>query len=207
MTDRHVTAWRNWMIPTDEELAARAVTDREALAELYRRYTDWIYAFCKQRLGTRQAAEDATSLVFARVLAGIHRFEPKPTFRAWIFTIAQNIVTDSHRRSARIRFSPLDETWDGASPDHSPEDLAIASDERDFVRRLMTCLTADQRAVIELRLAELTGPEIQAVLGRSRAWVNTTQHRALLRMRAAAEQEAEQARERFQLRNKAFAHD
>jgi RNA polymerase sigma-70 factor (ECF subfamily) len=192
------------MIPTDEELAARAVTDKDALAELYRRYTDWIYAFCNQRLGTRQAAEDATSLVFSRVLTGIHRFEPKPTFKAWIFTIAQNIVTDSHRRTGRISFGPLDETWDGASPDRSPEELAIASDERDFVRRLMLCLNADQRAVIELRLAELSGPEIQAVLGRSRAWVSTTQYRAIRKMRAAAEQHFQPHEHEH---DKAIAHD
>jgi RNA polymerase sigma-70 factor (ECF subfamily) len=171
---------------SDEELAAVAATDKDAFAELYRRYVDWIFSFCLQRLSTKQAAEDATSLVFSRMLTGIHRFEPRPTFRAWIFTIAQNIVTDSHRRTNRIRFGPLDDRWDAASADRSPEDLAMASDDADFVRQLMTHLTADQRAVVELRLAELTGPEIQEVLGKSRAWVSTTQHRAIKRMREVA---------------------
>ena len=165
-----------------------AATNKDAFAELYRRYVDWIFAFCKQRLATKQAAEDATSLVFSRMLTSIDRFEPRPTFRAWIFTIAQNIVTDSYRRASRIQFGPLDEEWDGATTDRSPEDLAIANDDRDFVHQLMTHLTADQRRVVELRLAELSGPEIQAVLGKSRAWVSTTQHRAIKNMRKAADQ-------------------
>jgi DNA-directed RNA polymerase specialized sigma24 family protein len=37
---------------------------------------------------------------------------------------------------------------------------------------------------VELRLAGLTGPEIRQVLGRSRAWVDTTQFRAVQTLRA-----------------------
>lgn len=51
-------------IPTelgDEQLAARAQHDPVAFAPLYRRHVRPIYAFCFQRLGTRELAEDATS--------------------------------------------------------------------------------------------------------------------------------------------------
>jgi DNA-directed RNA polymerase specialized sigma24 family protein len=36
---------------------------------------------------------------------------------------------------------------------------------------------------VELRLAGLTGPEIREALGRSRSWVDTTQFRAIQRLR------------------------
>ncbi len=85
-------------------------------------------------------------------------------------------------------FTSLSLTMTRSPSANAPEELAVANEDADFVRELMTYLTEDQRAVVELRLAELTGPEIQQVLGRSRAWVSTTQHRAIKRMREVAAQ-------------------
>ena len=47
----------------------------------------------------------------------------------------------------------------------------------------MTLLPEEQRRVVELRLAGLTGPEVAAALGRSHDSVRTTQRRALARLR------------------------
>jgi hypothetical protein len=41
---------------SDEQLAARAQHDPDAFAPLYQRYVRPIYAFCFQRLGTRELA-------------------------------------------------------------------------------------------------------------------------------------------------------
>ena len=60
----------------------------------------------------------------------------------------------------------------------------IAADDRRAIRDVLTQLSPEQRRVVELRLAGLTGPEIREVLGRSRAWVDTTQYRAVKRLRA-----------------------
>jgi RNA polymerase sigma factor (sigma-70 family) len=65
----------------------------------------------------------------------------------------------------------------------SPEEWAISNDERCRVFAVLKQLTGDQRQVVELRLAGLTGPEIAGVLGRNRGWVNVTQYRAVERLR------------------------
>ena len=54
-------------------------------------------------------------------------------------------------------------------------------------------LTNDQRQVVELRLAGVTGPEIRETLGRSRSWVDTTQHRAVQKLRAVLAPDEEEA--------------
>jgi RNA polymerase sigma-70 factor (ECF subfamily) len=165
---------------TDELLALRAAADREAFADLYRRYLDPVYRFCYRRLGTREAAEDATSVIFARVLAAIPRYR-EGSFRSWIFSIAHNVVTDSHRSSRPVE--PLDAELELIDWQRSPEELAIEREEGTAIRALLERLTADQRKVLELRLAGLTGPEIAEVLGRTRGWVNVTQFRATDRLR------------------------
>ena len=169
----------------DEELAALAGTDATAFAEIYERYIDGIYGYCARRLGSREVAEDATSLVFSRALAAISRFQPKSTLRSWLFTIAHNVISDQYRNAAKTQEQALDDTWDIADDEPSPEAIIILKENQDMLQHLLSQLTPDQHRVVELRLADLSGPEIQEVLGKTRSWVNTTQFRAVQRMRSA----------------------
>lgn len=169
----------------DEELAGMAPANPEAFAEIYERYIDGVYGYCYRRLGNREIAEDATSLIFSRALAAIARFQPKSTLRSWIFTIAHNVITDQYRFAAKAIVQPLDATWDIANDEPSPEDTAILEENQEMLWHLLTFLSEDQVRVVELRLADLTGSEIQKVLGKTRSWVNTTQFRAVQRMRSA----------------------
>jgi RNA polymerase sigma-70 factor (ECF subfamily) len=166
---------------SDAELVALAMQDIRQFALLYARYLDPIYRYCYRRLGTRETAEDATSLIFTNALAAFPRFRDT-SFRAWLFTIAHHVVTDRYRRDRRE--APLDlemELHDGAP---SPEDQALAADERRRVLALLNRLPDHQRQIVELRLAGLTGTEIAQALGRSRANVDVSQYRAVVRLRA-----------------------
>jgi DNA-directed RNA polymerase specialized sigma24 family protein len=51
------------------------------------------------------------------------------------------------------------------------------------VRALLLRLPPDQRRILELRLAGLTGPEIAAVLGKRLGAVKVAQSRAIARLR------------------------
>jgi RNA polymerase sigma-70 factor (ECF subfamily) len=164
---------------TDESLAAVAASDPAAFAELYRRYVVRIHRYCSRRLRDQGLAEDATSQVFLKALESLQR-KRVDNVASWLFSIAHNEVVDRYRRHHHaIDYQALEL----ASPDRSPEELAIAQSELADVRRALPYLTPDQQRVIELRLAGLTTPEIQEVLGKGRSWVGTTQHRALHRLR------------------------
>jgi RNA polymerase sigma-70 factor, ECF subfamily len=167
----------------DDALARRAARDREAFAELYARYLDAVYRYCYRRLGTRELAEDATSQVFHNVLTAVERYRGG-SFRAWIFTIAHNVVTDSYRRRRPVR--PLDTAREVVDRNDSPEELAISADERREVRDLVRQLPPDQQRVVELRMAGLTGAEIAEVLERSTGAIKMLQHRAMTRLRELA---------------------
>ena len=88
--------------PRDRELVARAVTDPEAFAELYRRHVDPIYRFAYRRSGSREVAEDVTSATFEKALRGLDRFEWRDGgVRAWLYRIASHELIDHHRRAGR----------------------------------------------------------------------------------------------------------
>jgi len=165
---------------SDEALVALALGDRQAFGLLYDRYVGPVFRYCLGRLGDREAAEDATSLVFARALAALpsHR---GPSVRSWFFAIAHNVVLKARRDAPAGR--PLDAAIDAADPAPGPDDLAAAAERRHSVGRAVAQLPEEQRRVVELRLAGLTGPEVAAALGRSHDSVRTTQRRALARLR------------------------
>jgi RNA polymerase sigma-70 factor (ECF subfamily) len=164
----------------DRAIVARARADPRAFAPLYDRYLDAVYRYCYRRLGNREAAEDATSAIFARALAALPNYRDG-SFRAWLFVIAHNIVIDTHRR--RRPEQPLADTFEPVDREPTPEEAALASDARQSVRALLEVLPVDQRRVLELRLAGLTGAEIARVLNRSVAAVKMLQLRAMTRLR------------------------
>ncbi|MGH2562591.1 MAG: RNA polymerase sigma factor [Thermomicrobiales bacterium] len=162
----------------EAELVARARVDRQAFAPLYNRYLPPVYRYCFARMRSPEAAEDLTSLVFANALAALSTYRGG-SFAAWLFTIARNAVSNASRRTPDHPLTDLDVI--DATP--TPEELAIASDEHRLLWELLEYLSADQRQVVELRLAGLSGPEIARVLGRSHTSVRSLQFRAIARLR------------------------
>ena len=131
-------------------------------------------------LGTDVAAEDAVSTVFTRALAAGPRYDD-PSLRSWLFAIAHNVVANAYR--AERPGASLESAWD--LPDRVPllEETVIVDDERDRLLGALRRLPEDQRRVLELRLAGLTGLEIAHLLNRSHGAVKMLQLRAYARLR------------------------
>jgi len=178
-------------LPDEADLVERARRDRHAFAPLYHRYVAPVYGYCYHRLGSREAAEDATSLIFAKALISLPA-QRGSSFRGWLFGIAHHVIADALR--ARGPDVPIDAAADTVDPSPSPEELALGEADRHVLRQLLAQLPPDQRHIVELRLAGLTSAEIARALGRTRGAIDVAYHRALVRLRtlvggAAAAQE------------------
>lgn len=167
----------------DAALVERARHDPEAFAVLYDAFALPVYGYCLARLGHREAAEDATSLVFAKALAALPRYRGG-SFRGWLFTIAHHTVVDGLR--ARCREAPLDLAVEPVDPDDGPEEAFVEAEAGREARLLLRALTPSQRQVVELWLAGLSDDEIAAVTGRSTAATRMHRWRAAERLRDAA---------------------
>ena len=161
-------------------LVARAQRDPRRFEPLYARYMDPVYRYCHRCLGGREAAEDATGLVFAKALAALPGCRAE-AFRPWLFAIAHNVIANAWRDERPTR--PLADAAAFPDPGPSPEELALAAEERRSLRALLAHLPPGQREVVELRLSGLTGPETARVLGRSLGSVQIAQVRAFARLR------------------------
>ena len=169
----------------DAALVAAARANPEAFTLLYERHVRQIYRYCFFKLGSREAAEDATSQVFLEAFSDLGSFRGSGSgaFGGWLFRIAQHTVTDMQRRNQRVRgLEPLAER-ELVDPDHMPEEIVVGRSGLDIIAAAARTLPAEQRQVIELQLAGLTTQEIARTLGRSANAVRIARFRAFGRMR------------------------
>src|ERR1700719_5057651 len=172
--------------PSGDSAALAAMTDErlmlvfrlgnsEAFTELFRRYSNPVYGFFRRRLENPSRAEELAQETFVAVLRGIERYEPRATFRSYLYGIAMRILMVERRKSARREPSGSAAAASDPSAD-SCVDAAI------WVQRAIDQLAGDHRDILLLREYEqLTYDQIAALL---RLPVNTVRSR-LFRARTA----------------------
>ncbi|MDG4749342.1 sigma-70 family RNA polymerase sigma factor [Micromonospora sp. WMMD718] len=169
-------------------VTAAQAGDREAFAELFRRYRSLVFNIIYRRVNNRELAEDLTQDVFVRALKSIERVTWQGRdIGAWFVTIARNIVID-HFKSGRYRLeSTIGDTLTHHLGidfiDHTPEGNPAASAVAHLVNvELLTAvktLTVEQQDVIVLRfLHGLSVAETAAALGKNEGAVKAVQYRA-----------------------------
>lgn len=176
-------------VPADEvgdaELVRRTRQHAAAFGPLYLRYRDRVLRYCLAHLGDLAEAEDATSAVFVNALRGITSVHDDMAFRPWLFRIAHNEVVDRYKRRATRLDTALAVADALVDPGPSPEEVAMTREAVARLRTLLAGLPPRERAVLELRLADLTPREIAAVLGITEGSVWTAQSRGLAKVRDA----------------------
>src|SRR5437764_8786210 len=79
-----------------------AQKDPAKFAELYDLNFERVYVFIVRRVRDRAIAEDLTADVFQKALATLRRFDWRGIpFAAWLLRIANNVVVDQWKKSAR----------------------------------------------------------------------------------------------------------
>mgnify|MGYP000855929357 CR=1 FL=1 len=119
--------------PIESSLLSRAIAgDRVALSELLLAHYDGLRRHIERRVsGEAQAAssvDDVLHQTLVRATQSLHGFEPRGegAFRAWLRTIADNLIRDAERRRRRERLA----ADQGAGPSSPGEDDGRALVER-----------------------------------------------------------------------------
>ena len=68
--------------------------DMAAFEMLFRRHQQYVAGLCLQFLRSQAEAEDAAQEVFIKAYRGLASFEPKVTFRGWLYRITVNHCRD-----------------------------------------------------------------------------------------------------------------
>jgi RNA polymerase sigma-70 factor (ECF subfamily) len=171
---------------SDEELALRAGTDREAQAQFYLRHREAVFRYLRARCRDEDVALDLTAMSFEKALAALPRYQPGTAgVRAWLLRIARNAATDhDRRRRPFISFWPMN--TDQPSDQPGPEEIAITRDEAFRLQMRLLDLPEIHRDALALRYgADLTAGEIGAVIGKSEEATQKLIRRAVARLKEA----------------------
>ena len=175
---------------SDEAWAQRALSDRDAYAELVRRYADRIFNLAYRMTGNRSEAEDLAQETFIRAYRGLPGFRADGDFGAWLYRIAVNVCLTHRRGSRKAASEPLDETTAPViDTTMSPEEMAEQHEMQAAVHHAILGLPPRYRAVIVLyHVEDRSYDEMAAILDLPVNTVRTHLHRgrAMLRERLMA---------------------
>ena len=166
----------------EKQLVERAKHDASAFAELYERHFPRIYRFVYARVRDQTVAEDVTSDVFMKALAGIGRYRDRGwPFSSWLYQIAANTIVDRFRTLHPAE--DIDRQF-GLSDSSSLEEDATRRDDVRRIGSLIQVLPDPQRTALVLKFQEdLAVEDIAAVMGKSNGAVRVIIHRAIATIR------------------------
>ena len=195
---------------TDEMLMVRYQRgDREAFAELVRRYKTPIYNFVIRQLRQPTTAEDVTQDAFLRVVQNAAEFKHEARFSTWLYTIARNLCVDHLRKQKLRRHPSLDQPKAGSDDDSRPmvesiadqhprasvERSAASSEVAGCIVDAVDQLPEEQREVFLMReIANLPFKDIASITGVPENTVKSRMRYALDRLQAALSEFEEYAR-------------
>lgn len=164
----------------DSLLAERSADgDAGAFAVLVRRHGPFLRAFAIRLTGSPADADDCVQEALITAWEKLPELKDPDRVRAWMTTIVSRKATD--RLRTRRPSEQIDEI-EIAAPDASPETSAIASSQRDALKRALEEIPADQRSVWLLK--EVGGHSYDEIAEQLDVSVGTVRGR-LARARAA----------------------
>jgi RNA polymerase sigma-70 factor (ECF subfamily) len=162
---------------TDEELAreARAGSGR-SFEELARRYKRRLFAYLRSKVGSDQDAEDMVQDTFLKLYRNIGSYDPAYRFTTWLYTSANRLAIDAHRKKAVV-ITRIDVEDLGGYQEPAPATAAEAG--ASGLWNAARGLGETRFQVLWLRYGEdMSIEEIAAVIGRTRLAVRVLLHRA-----------------------------
>lgn len=163
-----------------------APSESEALCrEWYESYGGAVYNYFRFHVPLIDVAEDLTAETFLKVVRARDRFDPlKGTPKAWILTVARNVLVDWRRRARLRQYVTLGTMHDLVCDAPSPEERLVREEEVGRLLDVVATLADADRELIGLRYGSgLDTAEVAEILGISEGSVRTRLWRVLGRLR------------------------
>ncbi|MBD5782095.1 RNA polymerase sigma factor [Pelagicoccus sp. NFK12] len=168
----------------DRLMTAAKLGDLDGIAVLFEKYHQPLLGFFRRLSGQAQLSEDLAQETFWRILRYRKSYDPRRSFRAWMYQIARNVMNDHGRKTTRAgrifddRSSEEAELRARSASDVSGE--VERSDRAELLRTALSQLPLEKREVIVLcRFEELPQAEIARMLGCSVGALKVRLFRAL----------------------------
>jgi len=160
----------------------------EALCrEWYEAHGVAVYNYFRFHVPHVDVAEDLTAETFLKVVRAVDRFDPaRGSPKAWILTVARNVLADWRRRARIRQYVSLGTMHDLVFEAPSPEERVLREEEVGRLLDAVATLADADRELVGLRYGSgLDTAEVAQLLGISEGSVRTRLWRVLGRLRGA----------------------
>lgn len=149
---------------TDQELVKQVRSgEREAYAELYRKYYDRVYLICLSIVKNPQDAEELAQEMFVRAYFRLDQLRNPARFFPWLRKMTHNRSRNyAQRTKTKIIQIPFSETRRKSAP---PDDELLRQEVMDSIMEAIEALPARDREVIQARIDGLNHAEISERFG------------------------------------------
>lgn len=135
----------------DTDLVAPAgCGDRDAQAEIVRRFQKPVLSLCVQLVGAREA-EDLAQDALTRVLSKLDTFTGRSELGTWVYRVTTNICLTHLRRRARSPFAPGYEPPESGFGEPHTHSGVQSGEDLSAVRRALERLADEHRVILVLR--------------------------------------------------------
>jgi RNA polymerase sigma-70 factor, ECF subfamily len=158
--------------------------------EWYQAYGASVYNYFRFHVPLPDVAEDLTAETFLKVVRAADRFDPaRGTPKAWILTVAHNVLGDWRRRARLRQYVTLGTMHDLVYEAPSPEERLLRAEEVGRLLDAVATLGDAERELIGLRYGSgLETAEVAQILGISEGSVRTRLWRVLGKLRGVLTQ-------------------
>jgi RNA polymerase sigma-70 factor (ECF subfamily) len=158
--------------------------------EWYEAHGVAVYNYFRFHVPQVDVAEDLTAETFLKVVRSADRFDPaKGTPKAWILTVARNVLIDWRRRARLRQYVTIGTMHDLVYEAPSPEERLLREEEVGRMLDAVAGLSPSDRELVGLRYGSgLDTTEVAQILGINEGSVRTRLWRVLIRLRGAMAQ-------------------
>jgi len=141
--------------------------DNSAFKEIYQSCSGFVYSVALRIVNNTADAEEVTQEVFIKMYHNLNSFAFRSSFKTWLYRVTTNCAINTYRQRAKERNRSVDfEIASNQIEGPVPVQPDTAKEETlSLLNKLLSCLSADERACIILREIEgLSYKEIAAAL-------------------------------------------
>ncbi len=178
------------MDTSDRDLLSRVrAGDRQGLHDLVRRHSEPIWGTLRRQFHDLEDVRDVFQETWLRAFECLDGVREPERFRAWLLSIAFNLVRRHRRKNGSRREVPGDDAG-LADPREEVGESLSRQETVSRIRELLEALPPRQREVVDLRLNhELSHAEIADLLGIAEESSRANYYQALRRLRSAFREE------------------
>ncbi len=167
--------------------------DKEAFIKVYDESVKDIYRFVYFKIGSKEEANDITSMIFLKTWNHIQNnsLEDSKTLRALLYKIARSTIIDHYRETGNKKIASLDDEEnkiDVADETQAPQDRMDQAANMELIKSKLPLLKEEYREVIIMKfINDLTLEEIADISGKTKGNLRVLLHRALGALRELVE--------------------